>query len=230
MTIETVELDDTKGAAPSRRQENAIFPLWLKIAFTLMAAMYVPKLFVESGAIQILWLCNITLIGVLIALWTENRMIMSMMVVGSFLVMLGWSVDFLTGGLALGYVTFMFDDSIPLWQRVLNLDHLVLTILPIWALTRLGYHSGAAIRQWLIFVVAMVISYFTTGPQLNMNWVYGFGGVQSTLPPLLYLFVHVAIGPTLLIVPAHFILIYVMGERQPKWLAKWIPTPVSPVP
>lgn len=70
-----------------------------------------------------------------IALWTENRLLPSMMALGVLLPELGWIIDFtvrlLLGQEAIPFdgTRYMFDPGIPLWIRGLSLYHIVLPII-----------------------------------------------------------------------------------------------------
>src|SRR5439155_13094194 len=70
----------------------------------------------------------------------------------------------------------------------LSLFHIVLPVVLIWLVWRLGYDRRALLWQMVLGWLVLVLTYFLTKPQANINWVYGWGGQpQQRVPPLVYL-------------------------------------------
>ena len=91
--------------------------------------------------------------------------------------------------------------------RALSGFHLLLPPLAIWILLRQGYDSRAAWMQTLVVWATLPITWLLTTPDDNVNWVHGFGeAAEQPLPPLLYLFLYMALFPVLVILPAHMAL------------------------
>src|SRR5947207_15638010 len=88
-----------------------------------------------------------------------------------------WSLDFLfrllTGASLLGLSGYMFNPRIPVFIRSLSLFHVCLPLLIIWTLYRLGYDDRALFWQTLVAGLVLPLSYFFSGPKMNVNWMYG---------------------------------------------------------
>jgi hypothetical protein len=57
--------------------------------------------------------------------------------------------------------------------------------------------------------IVLAVSYVTTDPEENINWVFGPGSKpQQTLPPLLYLGLEMVALPLLVLLPTHLLLRY----------------------
>lgn len=134
-------------------QTNQI-PLWIKILTTCFLCVFIPVYWLKRGPANLLWFSDIALIIVTIALWMENRFLVSMMAVGVLLPELTWNVDFfgrlLTGHhlFGLGATSYMFSEKLLEIIRVLSLTlHVYLPIILIWSLYRLRFHEKSWIAQ-----------------------------------------------------------------------------------
>jgi hypothetical protein len=76
----------------------------------------------------------------------------------------------------------MFDSKIPRQVRALSMFHVALPPLTIWLLHRYGYDSRGLLLQTLLAWIVLPVSYLTTKPADNVNWVYGFGKQQTPDP------------------------------------------------
>lgn len=88
-------------------------PLLIKVGWT---AITVGILFIywrEYGPENFLWFSDIALIGLSVALWLENSLLASMMVVGTLALEIAWNIDLISGG-RLGLASYMFDPARPL--------------------------------------------------------------------------------------------------------------------
>ena len=63
--------------------KEALIPLWLKIGYTLMAAVIVPAYWRAYGPVNFLWFSDIALLAMAAALWLKSRLLASMMAVGA---------------------------------------------------------------------------------------------------------------------------------------------------
>jgi hypothetical protein len=53
----------------------------------------------------------------------------------------------------------------------------------------------------------LIVTYLTTDPEKNINWVFGPGSKpQHVVPPLLYLGLEMAIIPVCVFLPTHLLL------------------------
>jgi hypothetical protein len=185
------------------------YPLWVVAPFTVFVAVLVPVYWREYGPGNFLWFSDIALFATLIALWTGNRLVYSMMAVGVLPLELAWLADFLTGGNLIGLAAYMFDPEGPLHLRLLSGFHLFIPPLIIWMLIRQGYDRRALPAQTVFAWLVLVASWVLTSPQDNINWVHGLGpGEDAEMPihPLLYLGLYMALLPVIGLLPMHLIL------------------------
>lgn len=205
--------------APVEVNDRTVFPLWLKIAYTLFVCVIVPVYWRHYGPANFLWFSDIALLLTVPALSLESSLLASMMALAVALPELAWNVDFfvrLTTGVSLmGLSAYMFDRSIPLLIRGLSLFHVGLPLLLLWMVHRLGYDKGALIAQTLVAIVVLPLSYFFSDPRENVNWVYGFGEKpQTRVPALWFLAFLIVMFPLAIYLPTHFVLDKVFGVRQ----------------
>jgi hypothetical protein len=92
----------------------------------------------------------------------------------------------------------MFDSKIPRQVRALSMFHVALPPLTIWLLHRYGYDSRGLLLQTLLAWIVLPVSYLTTKPADNVNWVYGFGKQQTLIPGLLYVVLLMILFPVVL--------------------------------
>lgn len=190
-----------------------IVSLWIKVIYTLFVALLVPLYWIEYGPKNFLWGSDIALFATLLAMWTENRLLASMMAVAALLPELLWTVDYfgrlIAGSEALpGLGTrYMFNPDTSLLVRGLSLFHIVLPILLVWMVYRLGYQRKALIYQTLLAWLVLFITYMVTDPSANINWVYGFGREPQTwMPGPLYLVLLMTCIPVFIYLPTHLVL------------------------
>lgn len=152
------------------------------------------------------------------ALWFENALLASMIALAVLLLELAWNIDFfvrlVTSTSLIGLSAYMFDPKIPLFIRSLSCFHVVLPLLVIWLLYRLGYDSRAWFWQTLMALVLLPLSYFSSGPQENINWVYGFGQrPQTMLLRPLFVGLLMLIFPLVIYLPMQLLLAEIFGTR-----------------
>jgi hypothetical protein len=193
-----------------------VIPLWLKLAYTLVVAAIVPVYLVHYGPANFLWFSDIALIVTGIALWSESRLLASMMAVGVLLPELLWNLSFfarlLAGVRVSGLTDYMVDPAIPLWIRGLSLFHIPMPIVLLWLLHTLGYDPRALVAQTALAWVVLPITYAVTDPRENINWVFGPGGrPQQRLSPPVYLVLVLIVFPLIVYVPTHLLLRVLFG-------------------
>jgi len=194
-----------------------LIPLWIKLSYTAFAVVTVAVYAVKYPLWNFLWFSDIALIATVPALWLENSLLASVMLVGVLLPELLWNgaffVRLLTGKRLFGLTDYMFDPTKPPYLRAISLFHVFLPLLLLWMVARLGYDSGALIGQTLLAWVVLPLTYRLADPKVeNVNWVFGWTAQpQKRMPPLAYL-VLVMIGfPLLIYLPTHWILQWVIG-------------------
>jgi hypothetical protein len=160
-----------------------------------------------------LWFSDIALIATVPALWLENSLLASMMLVGVLLPELLWNgaffVRLVTGKRLFGLTDYMFDPSKPKYLRAISLFfHVLLPFLLLWMAARLGYDSRALIAQAALAWIVLPLSYWLGDPKMeNLNWVFGWTAEpQKRMPPLAYLGAVMMGFPLLLYLPTHLLL------------------------
>lgn len=178
--------------------EHQMLPLWFKISYLAFVVLLIPVYILQYGPVNFLWFSNVALMGGLLAAWLESRTIASMMLVSVALLELGWIADFLIGLLLggttpIGLVAYMFNPEIPLLVRGLSLYHLPLPFVLFWMVWRLRYDTEAW-RPWILIGWGiLILTYFLTTPDRNVNWVLGpVGEEQRWMPDWLWLVIVMA--------------------------------------
>ncbi len=202
---------------PARSYIRNILPLWLKIAYTAWMILWVPAYAGHYGPHNFLWLCDIANFIILIALWTESRLLLSSQLVAVLLVDLFWMVDLaialIAGFHPIGGTEYMLDRTSPLFIRLLSLFHVFVPLLLLFAISRLGFHRKGLLLQTALTAIVLPLTYLLTDPEKNINWVFGpFGRMQETMDPLLYLLIAIIAYPLALYLPTQGVI--VLLERR----------------
>ncbi|WP_439880542.1 membrane-associated protein [Pontibacter sp. MBLB2868] len=186
-------------------------PLWLQLSYTLFVVVLVPVYWVKYKPANFLWFSDIALFAIGISLWTESRMLVSMIAVGVLGLEIIWNIDYF-GRLIrqkplLGLSDYMFDSSKSLFLRGLSLFHVFLPALVIWLLLEWGYNPKAIYWQTLLTWVVLPIVYLFTDPKENINWVFGPGNnPQTRIPESLYFWIVMLFFPLFVFLPSHLLL------------------------
>lgn len=185
-------------------------PLWLKIAWSLWVAAWVPFYWRQYGAQNFLYFCDLGNFFIAIALWTESRLLFSWQATGLLLFQTLYTIDLvgalLTGKHAIGGTEYMFDSGVPLFVRLLSLFHVVTPPLLLWAISVLGYDRRGWKFQTATTWIVVLINYFWR-PERDVNWARGlFYREQHTVPALVYLLAYLILVPMLVYFPTHLLL------------------------
>jgi len=185
--------------------------LWIKIPYTVFVLVLVPLYWIQYGPQNFLWFSDIALFATLAALWLESRFLVSMTASGVLIFDTVWNFIFFSklilGAGPEGLVGYMFDPEISVFIRALSLFHVALPIIQLWTLGKLGYDVRAWKYQAVLGWIILFVTYGVTGPEENINWVYGMTQApQPWLPASLYLAALMLIYPTLICFPTHVIL------------------------
>src|SRR5262249_27926942 len=177
-----------------------MIPLSLKIIYSLFVCALVPIYWRQYGPANFLWFSDIALLALVPALWLENGLLVSMMAISVVFFEVLWNMDFFfglaTGKSLIGLSAYMFDPKIPLFIRRLSCSLMVLPLLLLWMLHRLGYDQHAFFWQTIVALVVLPLSYLTSNPRDNVNWVYGFGeNPQRILPGPLFVILLMLLFP-----------------------------------
>jgi hypothetical protein len=205
------------GCAPTPGLQSVmgapVISVWLKITYTLFVCVLIPVYWVAYGPINFLWGSDIALLLTVLALWTENRSLASMMSLGVLVPELAWNIDFALRlifgpeAIPLAGTRYMFSADIPLIVRAFSLFHIFLPVVLLWLMYRLGYQRKALLYQTLLAWLILPISYALSDPSANINWVHGFGDEPQTwMPGPLYVALLMVLFPLGLYVPTHLLL------------------------
>lgn len=186
-------------------------PLWLKIGYLIWMAVWVPVYWIYIGPQNFLWLCDLANIILLFGIFTESALIISSQAIGVLLVQILWTVDFLSGALlgwhVIGGTEYMFDTAVSPWLRSLSLFHVAIPPLLVFALMRLGYDPRGLKLETIIVWLLLPITYLTTAPELNINWLHSpFGRPQTVLQPFAFATFMMLAYPLILFLPTHWCL------------------------
>lgn len=208
--------------AVMQAERRATVPLWIKIVYTVFVALLVPLYWIQYGPQNFLWGSDLALFGTLLAVWLENRLLISMMAVAALIPELLWTVDYLgrliagAGALPGLGTQYMFNTDIPVLVRGISLFHIVLPPLLLWLLHRFGYERRALFYQTVLAWLVLSITYLATEPSANINWIYGFGREPQTwMPERVYVVMLMICIPLLFYLPAHLVLSKLFGRSVP---------------
>jgi hypothetical protein len=188
-----------------------MIPLWLKLSYTIFVLVLIPIYWKNYGPANFLWFSDIALFAIGIALWTESRLLVSMIGVGVLLPEIAWNIDYfgrlLTGKSLFGLTDYMFDSHLSLFLRALSLFHVFLPAIVIWLLIEWGYEPQALYWQIGLAWLVLPMAYYFGTPQENINWVYGPGSApQETLPRAVYFAAVMLFFPLVMYTPTHFLM------------------------
>jgi hypothetical protein len=190
-----------------------LIPISVKLSYTVFAAVTVAIYAKKYPLWNFLWFSDIALIATVPALWLENSLLASMMLVGVLLPEVLWNgaffVRLLTGNRLFGLTDYMFDASKPRYLRAISLVfHVLLPPLLLWMAYRLGYDPRALLAQTVLAWIVLPLSYGLGDPKVeNLNWVFGWTAAQQTrIPPLAYLGLVMIAFPLLIYLPTHLLM------------------------
>lgn len=191
-------------------------PLWLKIGYTVMAAVVAAIYWVRYGPQNYLWFSDIALFGLAPALWFESALAASVLAAAVLLPELLWNISFFgrlaTGRRCTGLADYMFESERPRWLRAVSLFHIPLLLVLLWCVSRLGYRPDAFPLAVLLAWIVLPLSYLLTDPDRNINWVHGFGPERRLWnSPRQHLAMLMTGFPLLVFLPAHGILLLAFG-------------------
>jgi hypothetical protein len=191
-------------------------PLWLPVVYSLFLLVLVPVYWKHYGPANFLWFSDVALFSIGLVLWTESRLLLSMMAVGVLGLELIWNLDYfgrlLTRRTLLGLSDYMFQSELSLFLRSLSLFHVLLPAIVIWLLSEWGYDTRALYFQTGLAWVILIMTYLFTDPKENINWVFGFGeGPQQKLPLRLYFLLVLLFFPIVVFIPSHLLLNWIFN-------------------
>jgi hypothetical protein len=194
---------------------------WIKVPYTLFVCVLIPVYWAEYGPTNFLWASDIALIVTLVAAWTTNRLLASMMALAVLLPEVGWNVDFVyrlivrPEAAEVAGTHYMFNAEVPLFVRALSLYHAFLPVILIWLVCQLGYQRKALFFQTVLAWIILPVTYVFTEPASNINWVFGIGHEPQTwLPEPLYVGLLMVLFPLVIYLPTHLVLNRLFGAGR----------------
>lgn len=185
-------------------------PLWVKSLYTMFVGAIAVTYACTHDLTNFLWFSHLILLASAVAIWLENRLLVSMLAVGGLLPELGWNIDFWVGVAAGGSVTgatgYMFDAQAVLWRRAISLFHVALPPVLLWMVSRTRYDRRALPAQTVVCWVVLIVTYVVTDPDDNINWAFGPVEAQAQVHSLLYLAALMLFFPIGFYLPTHLLL------------------------
>ena len=185
-------------------------PFTIKLLYTVFVVLLIPFYVRYYGWWNFLWFSDIALLLTVPALWMEQRLLASMMMLSVFVFDSVWVLDYAVRGVfgfhIIGGSAYMFETDTPLFLRNLSLFHVILPPVLLLLVKRLGYDTRALKYQTMLAWVAIVVSYLFTEPEANINWAFGLGVAMKWQYPKLYLVGLMLAIPTVIYLPMHHIL------------------------
>lgn len=203
--------------------QTARVPLSVKLLYTAFVAVLIPVYWHYYGPTNFLYFCDITLILLTVAIWTESPLLVSMGCVGVLVPQMFWLFDFavnLSGHSLTGMTDYMFDSTHSLFLRLLSLFHGWLPFFLVYLVWAFGYDRRALPAWSALFALDMLICFYLMPPPtphpgltpVNINYVFGLRdtAAQTILPPNIW-FLGLLLGiPVFVFAPTHFLLAAVM--------------------
>jgi hypothetical protein len=185
-------------------------PLWMKLAWSVWIAVWVPVYWKQYGTQNFLYFCDLGNLLVLAGLWLESRLIFSWQAAGLLVFQTLFIIDLagalVTGRHLIGGTEYLFDPHLSLFVRGLSLFHVAMPALLLWAIWQLGYDRRGWKYQTLVTWVVVPLNYFWR-PQFDVNWARGlFLRPQHTVPGLVYLAAYLVVVPLAVYWPTHKLL------------------------
>jgi hypothetical protein len=183
----------------------------VKILHTAFVCLLVPVYWIQYGPQNFLWFCDIALLASVVALWARSSLVASTQALSVCVFDALWSIDFLgslfAGQSILGLSAFMFDSAYRIELRLLSLFHLWLPWLLVWMVFQFGYDRRALVIQTIVCWVVLLLSYFVSTAEENINWVFRLGETDLSLQPTAYLALLMIAIPICFYLPAHVLLL-----------------------
>ena len=148
----------------------------ITVLLTLFLVILVPVYWRTYGWQNFLWLSDVGLFITCIALWLKSSLLLSIVALAIIPVELLWNIDFFTQFILsrslIGLSSYMFDKHYSLFIRGLSLFHCVLPIIIVIYLAQWGYTSLAVPYSFFLVCGVLLLTYFVTDPDQNINWVF----------------------------------------------------------
>jgi hypothetical protein len=188
-----------------------VIPEWFKIAYTLAVVAFIVIYWQRYGPRNFLWFSDIAFIGAVPAMWLESPLLSGVLACMVLLPEVLWNVDYalrlVLRRRITGLTDYMFDPSIPRWLRGVSLFHVPLPLVLVWLVAAYGYPEASLPWSVAVAGVVLVLSWWLSTPERNINWVYGFGRPQHRLPRPVFLGILYLIFIGGVFLPTHWLLL-----------------------
>lgn len=153
---------------------SGTFPILRWVGLVWMA-LWLPVYLRYWSWENLLHLCDVSVFLSCAGFWWGSSLLVSSQAVASLAAGILWVFDIawrlVSGRILIGGIEYMWDESVPLWVRLLSSFHIVLPIALFWAMKRIGYHRRAFLLQSAIAAGVLIVSRLFS-PALNMNYVF----------------------------------------------------------
>jgi hypothetical protein len=129
--------------------------------------------YIRHGEISFLWFCTIAALILAVALYLQNRIWMSAILVLAIPAQFLWISDFFLHifGIGLGRTAQLFDFGTDIFLTSLNL-HIILIPIALFATWKYGFEFRSFWYGFLFFVLLLCLSFVLTDPLDNVNCVF----------------------------------------------------------
>jgi hypothetical protein len=181
-------------SGPSTSARKKRLPVEPKVALSVFVAVLTPIYLIhpDYGVRNFLYFCDLALLLTCVGLWLENRLLLSMQLVGILSVQVIWTVDylghFMLGSSPFGLAAYAFSRGPVI--HFLTIFHIWLPLLLLWALRRLGYDRRAWLLQTLFVCPLLLLSAYLATPSFDLNFSASYlrlsmdGLLEGRLPGL----------------------------------------------
>jgi hypothetical protein len=185
-------------------------PEWFKLAYALAVLAFVLIYWRRYGPRNFLWFSDIAFIGAAPAMYLESALLSGVLACMVLLPEILWNVDYVLRLLLrrriTGLTEYMFDTSLPHWLRAISLFHVPLPLVLVWLVVDYGYPPASLHWSIVAGAAVLLLSYWLSPREKNINWVFGLGRLQHQLQPLAYLGLLYAGFVLVVFIPTHFLL------------------------
>ena len=161
-------------------------PDWLRWLAAVWLVVWFPVYWHAWSLANFLHLCDVAVILTCIGLWTGNALLLSSQAVSSVVIDTLWALDVAAWLLFrrhfIGGTEYLFDQTCPLWIRLLSLFHIIMPVVLLWSLSRLGYDRRGFRLQAAIALPVIIASRFVT-PEKNLNFALTAPSFHRQLGP-----------------------------------------------
>jgi hypothetical protein len=199
-------------------------PLWFKMISTLLCGAVLLFNAIHYTWVDLLWFCDVAMILVIVGLWREDSLLLSLATLASIGPQFAWQLDYfyqlISGNPLFGFTDYMFAEDNPMINYIVSLFHIWMPVILIYSLYFVRYDGRAIKIQSGLSLLILLLSYCLTadmfGPAGNLNQVYGPSATapQTWMHPWLWLVVIWLYTIVVIYVPTHVITARVFPSKN----------------